>query len=236
MNLLICSPATFTSVFEQLCETYDWACTLVEAFEEGLLSEHQLSDGTLVINPHDDWPLQRITEAMRESSPSAVVAGAFVDDTDESFLTGEQFEGWLTRTVPGVAADPSDWADDFVSVRLDDGGTPGEVRRWVTQQVERWGLDDLAMDAQLVASELTTNALTSRLESQVGDPIEVEAARVNNTMLVSVVDTTPGLPVPAPLSDARISGRGLHIVSSVANWWGVTAWDASKVVWAELAA
>ena len=47
MNLLICSPSSFSDVFERLCESYDWACTLVEAFNDGLLSEHQLPDGTL---------------------------------------------------------------------------------------------------------------------------------------------------------------------------------------------
>ena len=44
---------------------------------------------------------------------------------------------------------------------------------------------------RLVASELTTNALTSRLAAQLDDPIEVEVARVRNTVLLSVVDTAP---------------------------------------------
>ncbi|MCB1026321.1 MAG: ATP-binding protein [Microthrixaceae bacterium] len=236
MNLLICSPSTFTAVFERLCETYDWACTLVEAYEAGLLSDQQLPDGTLVINPRDDWPLERIAASVREAAPNAVIAGAFVDDDDESFLTGDQFDGWLSRTVPGTSTDPSEWADDFCSVRLDDGGTPAEVRHWVADQVQRWGFDDLSLDAQLVASELATNALTSRLSAQLDDPIEVEAARVDRTVLLSVVDTSPEWPVPVPASEARITGRGLRVVSEVANWWGVTAWDASKVVWAELVA
>ena len=56
MNLLICSPSTFSTIFERLCEDHEWACTLVEAFEDGLLSDHQLPDGTLVINPQEGRP------------------------------------------------------------------------------------------------------------------------------------------------------------------------------------
>lgn len=236
MNLLICSPSSFSDVFEGLCESYDWACTLVEAFNDGLLSEHQLPDGTLVINPESDWPLHRIMTSVRQAAPGSLIAGAYVDDSDESLLSGDQFRGWLSRTVPGPNIDPGAWADGFQSLRLEDGGTPAEVRRWVVECLVDWGLDELVMDAQLVASELTTNALTSRLAAQLDDPIEVEVARVRNTVLLSVVDTAPTYPEPIPLADARITGRGLHIVSEISHWWGVTAWDASKVVWAELAA
>lgn len=236
MNLLICSPDTFSAVFERLCKHHEWACTLVDAFEEGLLSDHQLPDGTLVINPHTDWPLDRILSSIRELMPTSLVAGAYLNDDDESSLSEGQIEKWVTRTVPGRSVPPESWADAFESLRLENGGTPAEVRHWVVERLENWGLDDITMDAQLVASELATNALTSRNAWQVDDPIEVELARVGETALLSVIDTTPEVPVPIALADARITGRGLHVVSELANWWGVTAWDSSKVVWAELAA
>lgn len=236
MNLLICSPSTFTTVFERLCQDHEWACTLVDAFEDGLLGDRQLPDGTLVINPQHDWPLHRILSSMRDVAPSALVAGAYLDESDDSPLTDEQIEKWVTRTVHGRGVAPESWADDFDSLHLDDGGSPAEVRNWVVGRLDDWGLGEITMDAQLVASELATNALTSRNAFQVNDSIDVELARVGDSALLSVIDTTPDLPTPIPLSDARITGRGLHIVAEVAQWWGVTAWDASKVVWAELAA
>ena len=236
MNLLICSPSTFSTIFERLCEDHEGACSLVEAFEDGLLSDHQLPDGTLVINPQEDWPLHRILTSIRKVAPTSLIAGAYLDASVDSVLSDDQIEKWVARTVAGRGLAPESWADDFETLRLDDGGSPAEVRQWVVERLDDWGLDDLTMDAALVASELTTNALTSRNDWQANDPIDVELARLDQTALLSVIDTTPDLPTPLPLADARISGRGLHIVSELAQWWGVTSWDASKVVWAELAA
>ncbi len=236
MNLLICSPSTFTTVFERLCQHHEWACTLVEAFEDGLLSDRQLPDGTLVINPNQDWPLHRILSSMRSVAPTSLVAGAYLHVSEESALSEGQIEKWVARTVAGKGLAPEARADNFATLRLDDGGSPAQVRNWVVNQLDEWGMGELTMDAQLVASELATNALTSRNDWQADDPIDVELARLDHSALLSVIDTTPDLPNPIPAEDARISGRGLHIVSELAQWWGVTSWDASKVVWAELAA
>ncbi len=236
MNLLICSPSTFTTIFERLCKDHEWACTLVDAFEDGLLSDRQLPDGTLVINPDQDWPLHRILSSMRSVAPTSLVAGAYLDASEDSALSEGQIEKWVARTVAGRGLAPQSWADEFASLRMDDGGSPAQVRNWVVEQLDAWGLGKLTMDAQLVASELATNALTSRNDWQAEDPIEVELALVDQSALLSVIDTTPDLPNPIPLADARISGRGLHIVAELAQWWGVTSWDASKIVWAELAA
>ncbi|MQY16227.1 hypothetical protein SRB5_64250 [Streptomyces sp. RB5] len=108
----------------------------------------------------------------------------------------------------------------------------GGVRREMVAALERWGLDAVADDVALVASELVSNAVrhASAREVQVGLWATPE------TVVVEVVDDAPQPPryVIAAAEDER--GRGLQIVDALASCWG---WrrcgSGGKAVWAELA-
>ena len=94
--------------------------------------------------------------------------------------------------------------------------------------------EDLVGEAEVVASELLTNALrharplsdgTVRVRWKIrGDVVEVEVTDGGGT-------TTP---TPAPRSVWLQSGRGLRIVRSMAHEWGVTEDRTGNVVWATL--
>jgi anti-sigma regulatory factor (Ser/Thr protein kinase) len=109
---------------------------------------------------------------------------------------------------------------------------PSAARRFVSSVLEREPYRDRAplADAQLVVSELATNAVI-----HAGSPFSVSVGRNGSTMRVSVRDcsgTQPVLRAPEPES---LSGRGLRLVGALARDWGVEPGADGKTVWAELA-
>ncbi|MEU2432480.1 MULTISPECIES: ATP-binding protein [unclassified Streptomyces] len=105
-----------------------------------------------------------------------------------------------------------------------------EVRRAVRTLVGQWGEPGSAEVAELLVSELVTNALLHTEEGAV-----VTATVAPARLRVEVRDFTPGLPEPrVAVADDSANGRGLFLVENLADAWGVQAYPAGKVVWFEL--
>jgi anti-sigma regulatory factor (Ser/Thr protein kinase) len=108
---------------------------------------------------------------------------------------------------------------------------PLAARRFVSSVLGREpyrGRAPLA-DAQLVVSELATNAVI-----HAGSPFSVSISRDGASIRVSVRDWSATPPVvrhPEP-TDPR--GRGLRLVGALARHWGVEPCPDGKTVWAEL--
>ena len=102
------------------------------------------------------------------------------------------------------------------------------------KQVRRYLSDlgvDAGMSAELVASELVTNAI-----SHGSGPIELQLSLAPHRLRVGVFDDdarSVRAASRAP-STSSVSGRGLRIVGAVSSEWGVDRQDRGKVVWAEL--
>ncbi|MFI9256600.1 ATP-binding protein [Streptomyces sioyaensis] len=118
-------------------------------------------------------------------------------------------------------------------VRHADLKAVGEVRRELRQLLSRWtvpGGGELMEVATLLTSELVTNAL---VHAEGG---AVVTARVGDRLRVEVRDFVPGRPEPrAPTTDGT-SGRGLMLVRSLADAWGIRTESLGKSVWFELGA
>jgi anti-sigma regulatory factor (Ser/Thr protein kinase) len=131
------------------------------------------------------------------------------------------------------------------SVLLATGGTPGPVeawrvfpcqiesptraRRFVVDALERWGCHDVIDDAALVVTELTTNAVAHARSA-----FTVNVRWLPGRVAITVHDASHALPRRrAALLDAP-SGRGLHLIATVARTWGARPVREGKVVWAEL--
>jgi anti-sigma regulatory factor (Ser/Thr protein kinase) len=103
------------------------------------------------------------------------------------------------------------------------------ARDFVSAALKVWDVDDLADVAVLLTSELVTNAvLHARTVFQL-------AARYRPPEVV--IEVTDASAEPAELADASqgaLSGRGLALVRSMANRWGVSLGDAGKSVWFSL--
>jgi anti-sigma regulatory factor (Ser/Thr protein kinase) len=107
----------------------------------------------------------------------------------------------------------------------------GEARRFIGQFCSAAELpDDLCQTAALLVSELVTNAVIHGRTSAT-----VQVHRPADLLRVSVRDDNPVLPATgdAPTLSAE-SGRGLTIVSALADRWGVEAVDSGKAIWFEL--
>ncbi|MCO6006546.1 ATP-binding protein [Actinoallomurus purpureus] len=114
------------------------------------------------------------------------------------------------------------------------------IRRWVSIVVGEFGRRDRCSNAELIISELATNAV----KAAPGKLIKVMIARDGEESVLSVWDPAPELPEvsPDPLADLddddfdHNGGRGLLLVRSAAIAWGCipTPDQGGKWVWARI--
>ena len=116
---------------------------------------------------------------------------------------------------------------------LDVGAEPDAVpsaRRFARETAVQVGRADLADMAELVASELVTNAM---LHGKA--PVRLIVILHDSGLRVEVADNSRNVPVRPQLGAEGMTGRGLALVDAVSQLWGVDpAADGGKVVWAEL--
>ncbi|MFJ6727209.1 MULTISPECIES: ATP-binding protein [unclassified Streptomyces] len=105
-------------------------------------------------------------------------------------------------------------------------------RRAVRELLRRSGRSGPTDTAELLTSELVTNALVHT------DHEAVLTATVGpDGLRVEVRDFVPGRPRPRRTGgDESTSGRGLLLVESLADAWGVRAHGSGKAVWFRLEA
>lgn len=108
---------------------------------------------------------------------------------------------------------------------------PFAARRFVTGVLgcPPFGEGAPAADAQLVVSELASNAVL-----HAGSPFSVSVRFEPGCVRIEVQDWNPRLPVMREPGTAARSGRGLRLVDAVASDWGVEPGPDGKTVWAEL--
>lgn len=125
---------------------------------------------------------------------------------------------------------PAPRDDDVLTLRAEPDAVP-YARHWVAEALEGTPLAELTADAELVVSELVTNALLH------GSPpvtlrVEVDA----DTVRVEVGDGSRRAPLRALARAEAMTGRGLSLVAALAREWGVLPAPDGKVVWCELSA
>lgn len=120
--------------------------------------------------------------------------------------------------------------DDVASWRLP--SAPGEVpraRRLVGARLHAWGLAGLAETAELLVSEVLTNAVRHART----DAVELRLVRAD-ALLCEVDDSDPELPALVDAGPLDEAGRGLAVVSRMARSWGTSRTSRGKAVWFEL--
>lgn len=117
----------------------------------------------------------------------------------------------------------------------DDGGldlrAPRGARALVRGRLSSLGLDDVTFDAELVVSELVSNAVLHG-----GGCTDVEVRLADHIARIEVGDRSSALPVVGWASEESMTGRGLRLVARLAQAWGVEHRQGGKVVWAEVGA
>ncbi|MER7485576.1 ATP-binding protein [Streptomyces sp. NPDC126497] len=102
------------------------------------------------------------------------------------------------------------------------------ARAVIRDVLRQWGLDDLVPTAELLVSELVSNALR-----HASGPVHLTLERVSGLRCL-VGDGTPDLPRPADAGPEDESGRGLVLVDTLAARWGCERGPEGKSVWFEL--
>jgi|tagenome__1003787_1003787.scaffolds.fasta_scaffold20960753_3 anti-sigma regulatory factor (Ser/Thr protein kinase) len=105
---------------------------------------------------------------------------------------------------------------------------PGQSRSFVSAMLAQWDRKLPSEDAQLVVTELVTNAL-----QHAGGKIDVCLELDDESLRISVVDPEPQrLPtLGKPHGDG---GYGLNIVSALSVAWGFESAYDTKTIWAEV--
>lgn len=110
-----------------------------------------------------------------------------------------------------------------------DPRSAGVARRFVTIALHELGEDGLSELAELLVSELVTNAVLHARTT-----ITLEVYRTTAGVRVGVVDASPRSPRQRDFSDEAMTGRGLTLVESLSSSWGTEPTRNGKTVWFEL--
>lgn len=103
-----------------------------------------------------------------------------------------------------------------------------ETRHALRELLDDWGKPGRSQTAELLTTELVTNALV-----HTDRDAELTATVGPHVLRVEVRDSAARLPRGGDGDETH--GRGLLLVESLADAWGVRAYGGGKVVWFELA-
>ena len=114
-----------------------------------------------------------------------------------------------------------------------DASVPGQARgllaATLAQTLAGPGVSRLHEQAAVVLSELVTNAVQAGCSQ-----VRVELIVHRSHLRIAVEDDAAGWPAVGVAAERDVHGRGMAIVSALAQSWGVEQLPAGKQVWAEL--
>lgn len=179
----------------------------------------------VVVDAAFRWPGIRVAFAgasrkLRDQLAGLVTSGTadFYPDADAAAAAG--------RRLPVPARETAELSPDR--------GAPAAARELVAEVCRRWQLNRWSRLVQLLASELVTNAVV-----HAGTSISFTLRHLRGTLQVVVRDRDPRLVAEPPPSDPGgvpdgHSGRGLLLLSSLADDWGSAPTGDGKVTWANV--
>jgi len=115
-----------------------------------------------------------------------------------------------------------------------DQRAPGGARRFIRSTLQGWGFDTLSETAELLVSEVVTNAVGHA--SSGGEVVITDAGPA---IRVEVSDTGGGEVRQRSAQPDDVGGRGMAIVAALSSRWGVSTEPTStdqvvKTVWFEI--
>jgi len=165
-------------------------------------------------------------------SEPVAVPGSY--DDPPAGRAGVRIPPFMTRRRHGMN---SQWPlQDFLELGALAGAVPC-ARLHVRQVLWEWGvLRSLGEGAELLVTELVTNAVKASRAMTQAFPVRLWLASDSAQVLILVSDASPEPPVRMDTSDEAENGRGLMLVEAISEQWG---WyfredNDGKVVWATM--
>ncbi|MGW3631389.1 SpoIIE family protein phosphatase [Streptomyces sp. NPDC005122] len=194
--------------------------------------ELQLPEGSLLVLYTDgliecarvglDEGLERLRAALSAPLPSLEDMCDHVLSTLVSDHPGDDVALVIARTRELDDKHVATWdlSEDLAEV--------ARARNLATSQLAEWGLQESAFVAELVVSELVTNAIRYG-----GGPIRLRLIR-QDTLICEVADGSDTSPHLRRARTFDEGGRGLFIVAQLAEHWGTRYRPVGKTIWAEM--
>lgn len=109
----------------------------------------------------------------------------------------------------------------------------GRARKFLAHHLAAWGLPQLTEDAELIVSELVSNAVV-HAHPPYGSLVATRLERLKHGVRIEVHDAGGTWPVRQEVSADAPTGRGLALVDALTEGhWGFSDRDGpGKVVWA----
>ncbi|MEO3765574.1 SpoIIE family protein phosphatase [Streptomyces sp. B5E4] len=180
------------------------------------------TDGLIETREHDlDAQLATLGDVLARPAPSLDATCDTVLETLPPERTDDDIALLLARThvLGSEAVATWDVPSDPAAV------TP--ARRKVTEQLARWGLDELNFTTELVVSELVTNAIRH------GQPPVRLRLIHDRTLICEVSDASSAAPHLRRSRAYDEGGRGLLLVAQLTQRWGTRHDRQGKTIWAE---
>jgi anti-sigma regulatory factor (Ser/Thr protein kinase) len=113
---------------------------------------------------------------------------------------------------------------------------PACARGHVRSIAYECGLADLAETAELLASELVTNAIqaSARLKTARTPVVRIQVTSDRESLTIRVWDASQAMPVRQEAAPGDDGGRGLMIIDALSADWGSYREADGKVVWATI--
>ncbi|HEY3673204.1 MAG TPA: ATP-binding SpoIIE family protein phosphatase [Acidimicrobiia bacterium] len=198
-------------------------------------STHVLTDGATLLaytdglverrREHLDIGFERLRVAALTDLPVASlvphVVDALVDNGDDDVA----LLGLRWRRLPASGPDPTPRSIDLPS----DPGAAQSARRFVSEALRVWEIDDPEQLAELLTDELVSNVVR-----HVGSPMQLRASRGVGSVRIEVDDESTAPPVLRDPDQLDENGRGILFVETLAANWGIDVHERGKTVWFEL--
>jgi PAS domain S-box-containing protein len=151
-----------------------------------------------------------------EAGCDAVLAALSAGDSEDDIAV------IMARVLPA--------RDDWVATLplSEDMATVSRARRFTRATLVDWGIPALCEFAELLVSELVSNALL-----HAGTPTQLRIFR-DRVLTLEVADADSHAPRLRRVSEEDEGGRGMYLVNELAHRWGSRTTRHGKVVWLEL--
>ncbi|MDH2387421.1 SpoIIE family protein phosphatase [Streptomyces sp. HNM0663] len=181
------------------------------------------TDGLVAGSEHD--PGNGMTLLLQRLERPAASLDALCDDLIHTLLPAKPQDDVALLVARTRALDTSQVATWDVP---SDPAAVADSRARTLASLAQWRLDDLAFTAELVVSELVTNAI------RYGQPpIQLRLIR-DASLLCEVSDSSSTAPHLRRARTFDEGGRGLLLVAQLARRWGTRHHADGKTIWAEL--